>query len=266
MLLGSCFADEVGARLADRLPEGQVRVNPFGVLYNPDSIAQAIQLLMMDAEQRRAALDSSLFLARDGRWHSWLYGTKLTATSREECLSLCLKACEGGQEATDLLVITLGTDRCYRLKADGRVVANCHKEPSALFDECADPHSTALPDALRHLLSCYPSMRVVMTVSPYRYAKYGFHESQLSKARLLLLTDSLCHELPNVTYFPAYELLLDELRDYRFYASDMLHPSEQAADYVFERFEQWCFTPELVASANERLRELKRSRHCPIRG
>lgn len=264
LLLGSCFAEEVGARLSDSLPEGNVVINPCGVLYNPESIAQTIDLLLMDEVVRRQKVDSSLFEAHDGRWHSWLFSTKFSAPSRLECLELCLASLQGGLRGFDLLVITLGTDRCYRLRQDGRVVANCHKEPAALFDEVSVPDSTSLHDALVAISCRYPAMRVLFTVSPYRYAKYGFHESQLSKARLLLMADGFCQAYPSADYFPAYEILLDELRDYRFYASDMLHPSEQAADYIFERFRDWCFSPELLAFAAVRQKELKQSRHRTI--
>lgn len=266
LMLGSCFAEEVGARLSDSLPEGSVVVNPCGVLYNPESIAQTLALLMADDADRRRDVEASLFEANDGRWHSWLFSTKYSASTCQACLDLCMASLQGGLQAYDLLVLTLGTDRCYRLRQDGRVVANCHKEPAARFDEVAVADSTALQDALTAISLRYPSMHVLLTVSPYRYAKYGFHESQLSKSRLLLLADALCQSLPMADYFPAYEIVLDELRDYRFYASDMLHPSEQAADYIFERFRDWCFTPELVTFAAARLKALKQSRHRPIGG
>lgn len=263
VLLGSCFAEEIGMRLADSLPDGHVVVNPCGVLYNPESIAQTIGLMLMEEGERSDAIGDSVFLARDGRWHSWLFGTKTTGETQSECHARGLASLAVDLGKTALLVITLGTDHCYQLRADGRVVANCHKEPAALFHEVVVPSSLALRQSLKALLQRCPSLEVLVTVSPYRYAKYGFHTSQLSKSRLLLLADDLCRSMPRVTYFPAYEILLDELRDYRFYAADMLHPSEQAADYIFERFRDWCFSPELTAYAAERLKQLKASRHRP---
>lgn len=267
LLLGSCFADGVGVRLGDALPEGQVSVNPCGVLYNPASIAQTLRLLLADGAEREQLVADSLFLAPDGRWHSWLFSTKYTGATRQEALACCLAAVTVDLELLDVLVLTLGTDRCYQLKADGRVVANCHKVPAAQFDEVDCP-TQELGAVIRDLQTRCPRLHVLLTVSPYRYAKYGFHASQLSKARLLLLADGLCREAAaegrSVTYFPAYEILLDELRDYRFYATDMLHPSEQAADYIFERFRTWCFTPALETSAAERLKALRRQRHITI--
>lgn len=264
LLLGSCFADEIGARLADSLPEGHVVVNPCGVLYNPASIAQTVSLLLMGEAGRRAEVGYSLFEAQDGRWHSWLFGTRYTGVTRQECREVCMEALSCGLEGTDLLVLTLGTDHCYRLCSDGRVVANCHKEPAATFTECVMAQPAVLADVLEALHERYPSLQVLLTVSPYRYQKYGFHASQLSKARLLLLVDDLCSRMSWVTYFPAYEIVLDELRDYRFYAADMLHPSAQAADYIFERFAQWCFSSDLHDFAARRQRELRQQRHRPI--
>lgn len=263
LLLGSCFAEEVGARLCDALPEGHVRVNPCGVLYNPSSIAQALRLLMADEAGRCAMLCDSLFEAPDGRWHSWLMSTKFTGCSRQEALDRCLDSLPEAMAGVDVLVLTLGTDRCYALRDDQRVVANCHKVPASRFDERTCPPG-ALTEALAEVHTRFPQLQVLLTVSPYRYAKYGFHESQLSKARLLLMVDELCRQAPTwISYFPAYELLLDELRDYRFYAQDMLHPSDQAADYIFERFADWCFSAEMRQFAGQRARELKQQRHIP---
>jgi len=132
---------------------------------------------------------------------------------------------------------TLGTNHVYRLKETGEIVDNCEKRPQHLFQEetltvsqCAD----YLRQAIALLQSRSADVEVVLTVSPIRYRKYGYHGSQLSKATLLLAADEVA-KMPNVHYFPAYEIVNDELRDYRFYAADMLHPSEQAVDYIWER-------------------------------
>ena len=267
LLLGSCFAESVGERLQDALPDGHVAVNPCGVLYNPASVAQALRLLMADEATQEHELAESLFMADDGRWHSWLMSTKFTGATREECLQVCLDAIHAATQllgrTSPLLIITLGTDHCYVLRDDGRVVANCHKVPAARFSEeqaTLDTLQAAISTACRRC----EGLHVVLTVSPYRYAKYGYHESQLSKSRLLVGADAIVSENARASYFPAYEIVLDELRDYRFYAADMLHPSEQAADYIYERFAAWCFTPELTAYAKERERTLRRLRHRPI--
>lgn len=142
-------------------------------------------------------------------------------------------------EAPSTAVFTLGTNHVYILNETGEIVDNCRKRPQRLFtereltvDECAE----YLCRAIGRLRSVNPDMRVVLTVSPIRYAKYGFHGSQLSKAVLLLAADKVVREQDMVEYFPAYEIVNDELRDYRFYREDMLHPSDQAVEYIWQRF------------------------------
>lgn len=134
--------------------------------------------------------------------------------------------------------LTLGTNHVYRLRETGEIVDNCRKLPQRLFleeeltvDACVDYLSQAVDNLARRR----PDVHVVLTVSPIRYAKYGFHASQLSKAVLLMAADRVCREDDRVDYFPAYEIVLDELRDYRFYQADMLHPSPQAIEYIWER-------------------------------
>ena len=148
----------------------------------------------------------------------------------------------------DTAVFTLGTNHVYVERATSKIVDNCRKRPQQLFEEreltieeCTD----ALLKAILLLWKNNPAGRVILTVSPIRYAKYGYHESQLSKAVLLLAADRLVKELGDtVYYFPAYEIVNDELRDYRFYKADMLHPSSQAVDYIWERLVETCFSAE----------------------
>ena len=152
--------------------------------------------------------------------------------------------------------LTLGTNHIYRLKETGEIVDNCQKRPQSLFQEeelsinqCVDYLSQVVDELYRRC----PDIHVVVTVSPIRYAKYGFHGSQLSKAVLLLAANQLTNERPFVTYFPAYEIVLDELRDYRFYQSDMLHPSDQAVEYIWQQLVEAYFSPR----AKQFLREWK---------
>lgn len=153
--------------------------------------------------------------------------------------------------------ITLGTNHVYRLKETGEIVDNCEKRPQALFQEeklSVDACADYLRQAIAVLRKRRPDVRVVMTVSPIRYRKYGYHESQVSKATLLLAIEKV---LPSdgiaghCTYFPAYEIVMDELRDYRFYAADMLHPSAQAVEYIWERLVETYFSPEAKAFLDE---------------
>ena len=164
-------------------------------------------------------------------------------------------------EAVDVAILTLGTNHVYREKATGEIVDNCQKRPQALFQEevlSVDVCRDYLLKAIQVLRIRNPHTKIIITVSPIRYAKYGYHGSQLSKAALLLAVDSLMRDSDfgkagGVYYFPAYEIVNDELRDYRFYASDMLHPSQQAVDYIWERFVAIVFSD----SAREYLREWK---------
>ena len=183
------------------------------------------------------------------------YGTMYNPVSVLHTVERC-------QVAPRIVFLTLGTNRVYRLKDTGEIVDNCQKRPQSLFreeeltvDECVE----SLEAAIALLRQRHPSVQVVLTVSPIRYRKYGYHESQLSKATLLLATSQASHtSYPSNTsptslpsYFPAYELLMDELRDYRFYASDMLHPSDQAVDYIWERLSAWCFSAEALRFIEE---------------
>lgn len=150
---------------------------------------------------------------------------------------------------TDYAIITLGTNHVYILKETGQIVDNCQKRPQSLFDEkelTVDECADYLKRIIATLRSRNENVKVILTVSPIRYAKYGYHKSQLSKGVLLLAIDNVVRGEKNadVTYFPAYEIVNDELRDYRFYASDMLHPSEQAVEYIYERFDEVFFTDE----------------------
>ena len=143
-------------------------------------------------------------------------------------------------------VFTLGTNHVYRLRETGEIVDNCQKRPAALFSEeelSAEACADYLQQAIGLLRSRTPEVRVILTVSPIRYRKYGYHGSQLSKATLLLAASRVAESASSpVYYFPAYEIVLDELRDYRFYAADMLHPSEQATDYILERMTDVCLS------------------------
>lgn len=212
LFVGSCFADSIGKRfLEDKF---RAVVNPYGVMYNPVSIFHTV----------------------------YRFGEELVSNGK----SLLAWKNSGGAVA----VFTLGTNHVYRLKETGEIVDNCRKRPQRLFQEeelSVDQCCNALADAVRLLRALCPAVKVIVTVSPIRYAKYGFHGSQLSKATLLLAADKLCREQDCCSYFPAYEIVNDELRDYRFYKEDMLHPSEQTVSYIWERFSELYFSKETFA-------------------
>lgn len=270
LLLGSCFTEHIGQHMTEALPSGHADSNPYGILYNPGSIFTALQDLIFP---EIPLPDDTFFAGKDGWWHNWRCSGDLSAANREECEARITKRRQAGAQLlrdADALFITFSTDHCYYLLPDCRrssLVANCHKEPSRRFTEADFPFSALLEEGralLRQLQESLPKLTVVFTLSPYRYRKYGLHESQLSKARLLHAIDLLCQEQCNALYFPAYEIVVDELRDYRFYAPDMLHPSEQATDYVWERFREWAFSPQLQAFAQEKAALVRDFKHRPL--
>ena len=243
VLLGSCFAQSIGERFQSF---GLSAVcNPLGVTYNPESIAVQVR-------QALHAEDGLPLFRSDGWWHCWWTGTLFGATEEDALRREVQEAFSqlgNALRRADFLFVTLGTNVCYRLKENGMTVTNCHKAPGSLFEE-ATLDLPACTDILAGMLELLwqecPKLRVVFTVSPYRYAKYGFHGSQLAKATLLLAVDELCRRYPEQTnYFPAYELLLDDLRDYRFYADDMIHPSPAAVGHIWQRLTQSCMDQTL---------------------
>ena len=276
VLLGSCFAEHMG-ELFQSYGLNAV-CNPLGVTYNPESVAiQVTQALRSEASapdflspsvnpesvaiQATQALRSGGsapdFLSPsvfhfDGLWRSWWAGSRISDAEegrfRETIQGTFAMLGRAIREA-DWLFLTLGTNVCYRLRENGMTVANCHKVPAANFEEVTLPLEActkALSDLMELLSRECPRLHVVFTVSPYRYRKYGFHGSQLAKATLLLAVDRVCALFPKLaSYFPAYELLLDELRDYRFYADDMLHPAPAAVQYIWRRMTESCMDAQM---------------------
>ena len=246
MLMGSCFAAHIGARLQEA--RFRCDANPYGVLYNPLSISAALREML--AGKVYAAAD---LYPHQGLWHSPMHHGDFSAATPDEALQRInsrLRPASDALPALDFLLLTWGTAWVYEDRATGHVAGNCHKRPETCFlrrrlavDEIVED-AASLFDALWQQNA---SLQVVLTVSPIRHVRDGLHDNQLSKATLLLAADRLCAAFPGrVFYFPAYELLQDELRDYRFYADDLVHPSPLAVRYVWERFAQWCLSPEAV--------------------
>ncbi len=273
MFIGSCFADHIGLHMAECLPQSQVCINPHGPLYNPVSIRNALVTYLPESIAAPVHPDG-FFQTSDGQWRHWEYSTQFSAPSREQLESQLMEEWTRTKDLfarIDTLFITFSSDHTYWLtegKFAHNCVANCHKQPSRLFNETTQELKQMVywwHYFLSEVHQELPHMQVVFTLSPFRYTKYGMHESLLGKARLLLLIEEMQREFGSfVSYFPAYEIVCDELRDYRFYAADMLHPSQQTIDYVWERFREWAFTPELTAYAEERLALLRALTHRPI--
>lgn len=241
MLLGSCFADEVGAKFAEGGME--VLVNPFGTLYNPASIAA----MLLRCISENGLTDSQIFEDKDGVWHSWMHHSRFSASSMEELIRRADEATMKSSEFlrnADVLIITLGTAIIYRLKESGMLVANCHKQLDSLFVRerlSAYDIVDQWQMLLQILQSVNPKLKVIFTVSPIRHKRDGYHINNISKGILLDSVDQMVNgNCLNGTcsYFPSYEIMLDELRDYRFYADDMIHPSPLAVNYIWERFQE----------------------------
>lgn len=242
VFLGSCFAQHVGSRFADY--GMQAMVNPLGVLYNPLSIERVIM------QTAQPCVEPFVF-QHEGQFRCWLAGTQHIADTAEGCaaqIRATLSELKHEIENARYVFITLGTNVVYRHKQLDAVVCNCHSVPQQAFIEERIPLHDCTESLLRtvkSLLEINTDIRLIFTISPYRYAKYGYHGSQLSKSVLLLAVQTVCESYPDVCYyFPSYEILLDELRDYRFYAEDMHHPSAQAIDYIWSRLAQCAFSSQ----------------------
>ena len=270
VFLGSCFAEHIGERLARALPEGQVETNPFGPLYNPASLLRATLLLLAEEEPDWTR---EAFVTAEGSWRHWRFATRFEAPTREALCRLLSATWHRAHQMllrADALCLTLSTTQAWLLR-DGPQdwpVANCHKQPARLFRKTAldlDGQLAAWTDLLGRLHTALPGLRVLFTLSPYRYLADGLHANAVAKATLLLLIDRLQQRFPEqVAYFPAFEIVTDELRDYRFYAPDLLHPSETATDYVWERFRSWACSAELCDFAAEREALLRAEAHRPL--
>ena len=276
--LGSCFSDEMGERLAES--GFHVDSNPFGTLYNPASIASALRRIMYDSE-----ITVNDLVEHEGLWHSWHHHGSFSRPTPEECLDACNNrihlAHQNLKQAT-LLMITFGTAWIFELP--DRVVANCHKLPQQMFHRrrmTVDDITALWRPLLEELHACYPTLHTLFTVSPIRHLGDGLHGNQLSKSTLLLAIDELVDselpkprkkrggkqleaERPYTVYFPAYEVLLDELRDYRFFGNDMAHPSTLGGEVVWDRFQRATMCPAVRDQAHFNHKQSRRDHHIPL--
>lgn len=265
LLLGSCFAENISKKLEEN--KFITDTNPFGTLYNPASMAEAIKSLL----EPKPFTCAHLFLY-EGMYHSFAHHSRFSAVSETECLERInnrFMSSAAYLKTASRLIITFGTAYVYRLKSSGQIVSNCHKLPEKRFDrqrlsveEIVSDWKKLLPALWAH----NRTLKLLFTVSPIRHWKDGAQGNQLSKATLLLAIDRLQQAFPEqVAYFPAYEILMDELRDYRFYADDMLHPSPLAIDYIWQRFTESMLSKEAQALLKEWEEIRKAIQHKPFR-
>lgn len=234
VLIGSCFSDNIGCKMRRSL--WKALVNPCGTLFNPVSISNAI----LSALEKRACSDYFL----DGEvWKSWDFPSAFAGTDKEELEGKSIEALSllnSYLHSSQAIIVTFGSAIVYCLAAEpDRIVANCHKFPANQFRRRMLSPEEIIQlwrDTIGCLREINPGIKVVFTVSPVRHIKEGFTENSLSKATLILAVREICNEIDNCFYFPAFEIVNDDLRDYRFYTSDLVHPSEECVDYVWEKF------------------------------
>lgn len=264
MFFGSCFSENIGQKLLDM--KFDVDLNPFGILYNPVSVANSLKILL----DKRIFTETDLFQDQ-GLWSSFYHHSRFSdvdcATALEKINGRIVFSHNFLQKA-DFLMITFGTSWVYELKETGQVVTNCHKVPSSEFKRFrlgVYDITEAYRELLDELWRFNPNLKVVFTVSPIRHWKDGAVENQVSKATLLLAIDRLLNGFGDSKcgYFPSYELMMDELRDYRFYAEDMLHLSPVAIDYIFERFSKVMISNDSLQVSKDVIKIMKSVLHRP---
>ena len=259
MMLGSCFSDNIGSQLADY--GFDVCVNPFGTLYNPISILQSIELLASDREFTEK--DCVEMGAGAGLICSFSHHTSFARSTEEEFIANANEALSQARaffKACNKVIITLGTSWCFRDLASDKIVSNCLKRPAGEFKR--ERLSVAeVKEALKAMMDLCPDKEFIFTVSPIRHFKDGAHGNQVSKSTLLIGIEETIAGTERADYFPSYEIMMDELRDYRFYAEDMCHPTQQAVDYIRERFLHWALPSSEHQKLEENIRTFKRSRH-----
>ena len=236
--------------------------NPLGIVYNPHSIRMSMERLCSGEPFKK----NDLFYHLE-QWHSYFHHSDFSADTEDLCLSNINSYLREGYEflrKSNFLILTLGSAQVYYHNELGKIVNNCHKLPANHFTQrmlSVEEVRDNLAKGLSGILEVNPKIIILITISPVRHGKNHFHENNLSKATLLLAAESIIAENENVFYFPAYEIVMDELRDYRFYAEDMLHPSKTAANYVWEKFSQACFAEETLQKIQEENKLQKMKSH-----
>jgi hypothetical protein len=235
MFIGSCFAFSIGSQMElGRMP---VVINPAGAVFNPFSVCNTLDTI---SNRKEFVIEDLHFY--DGTWLSFFHYTDF---SSEDPLKVLEKINRRSKEAFEFLkhsrflFITLGTSRVYKLRESGLIVSNCHKIPAEQFESkllTVEEIVTLWSEQLDKLHSLFPELNVIFTISPVRHWKDGAHGNQISKSILFVAVEELLKHVTSPKYFPAYELVMDDLRDYRFYNDDMLHPSASAINYIWEAF------------------------------
>lgn len=241
MSMGSCFANDIGQRLANH--KFSITINPGGILFNPLSIFELIEMSLQNLQSPKSG-----FLEQEGIYLNHKFHSEVNASTEAGLLKRIdgvKRDVKQGLQQTEVIILTFGTAWVYRLKVDGNLVANCHKVPQSQFSkellnvkEIVDQFTS-----VKALIQQFnPEVKFLLTVSPVRHIKDTIPLNNVSKSVLRLACHELRERFTEVEYFPSYELMMDDLRDYRFYKKDMIHPNEQAVDYIWQKFVNACFT------------------------
>ena len=258
--IGSCFAENVSRKFSEH--KFHTMSNPFGVLYNPLSLCSCIN----DLVQQR--FDESQMIQHDGLWHSFSHHGSFFTLKKKDLIKNIKQSITLGHQSlkeADVLFLTLGTASVFEYNQ--QVVSNCHKLPAKAFERrrlSVNEIVQTFGESLEKLKELNPKLQIVFTLSPVRYTKDGLHDNSLNKAALLLAVDELLSKISDIYYLPIYECVIDELRDYRFFADDMAHPNALAVDYVWEKLENAYFSSQTKALNKQVIKLTKAFNHRPL--
>jgi GSCFA family len=253
LLMGSCFTEHIGNKLQEL--KFNVLQNPNGILFDPHSVAVS----MVSYIQNKPYAAADLFYL-DECWQSWQHHSVFSNTNQRECLRMINESQSGAHaflKTADWIIITLGSSFSYRLVENEMPVANCHRAPAQAFRKhlmSIEETNTVLDNCIHQLFHFNNKLKIIFTVSPVRHIRDGVVENNRSKARLIETVHHLVNKFDRLFYFPAYELLIDVLRDYRFYDIDMVHPNYPATEFVLEKFAQSC----IDAPSRQMMEEIKK--------
>ena len=263
MGMGSCFVSNIGQKLETL--KFDILTNPFGILYHPIAIAQGLKRLI----QNESFSTNELFQQND-LWHSFSHHGQFSHPDKKTCLAKINTSFHSARDriaSTHRLILTFGTAYFFEHTTSAQIVANCHKVPGSEFiRKLASPKKIVqtLSPILDELKTINPTLEVILTVSPIRHIKDGLIENQQSKATLLLAIHHLCRAHTFAHYFPAYEIQMDDLRDYRFYESDLIHPNNMALDYIWEKFSHAIFSEQTIQLNKQIQKVIDASQHRPF--
>ena len=254
LFIGSCFSEHIAGKMIDL--KFHVKTNPLGIVFNPNSIVSSLNRII----HKKYFKEGDIF-EKEGFWYSLEAHSSVYATSQKELLNSLnhlIDVWNNELKKANYLIITLGTAYAYKHKQQEKIVANCHKLPQAIFEKVLLENHEIIVDfqeLIEEVKAVNPHLKWMFTVSPVKHLRDGVVENNLSKAILIQAVHQLVKQNTNCFYFPAYELVTDDLRDYRFYESDMAHPNSQAINYVWKKFSEVYFN-DVTNSINERLQHI----------